>query len=78
MRQDISTIARQELLSALSHGSNAREAVASLMARAKQDRELMNELLKDACTNAIEQECRIHKAAGTPQNALPARTIASL
>jgi hypothetical protein len=38
----------------------------------------MNELLKDACTNAIEQECRIHKAAGTPQNALPARTIASL
>ena len=65
MRQDISTIARQELLSALSHNSGTKEAVASLMARAKQDRELMNALLKDACLNAIEQECRIHKAAGS-------------
>ena len=69
MRQDISTIARQELLSALSHNSGTKEAVASLMARAKQDRELMNALLKDACLNAIEQECRIHKATGTPQAA---------
>jgi hypothetical protein len=65
MRQDISTIARQELLSALSHNSGTKEAVASLMARAKQDRELMNALLKDACLNAIEQECHIHKAAGS-------------
>jgi len=78
MHQDISVIARQELLSALSHNSPVSEAVASLMARAKQDQELTNALLKDACLNAIEQECRIHKAAGTPQNALPARTIASL
>ena len=69
MRQDISTIARQELLSALSHNSGTKEAVASLMARVKQDGELMNALLKDACLNAIEQECRIHKAAGTPQAA---------
>ena len=69
MRQDISTIARQELLSALSHNSGTKEAVASLMARAKQDGELMNALLKDACLNAIEQECRIHKAAGTSQAA---------
>jgi hypothetical protein len=34
MRKDISTIAKEELELALSHGSNAKEAVASLMARA--------------------------------------------
>jgi hypothetical protein len=78
MYKPLATIAREELLSALSHGSNAREAVASLMARAKQDPELYRQLLRQACEHAIEQECRIHKAAGTPQNALPTRTIASL
>jgi len=63
MRKEISTIAKQELDSALSHGSTAKEAVASLMARAKQDRhlyrQLLDPLLKQACQDAIdEQRCR--------------------
>ena len=70
MRQDISTIAKQELASALSHGSTATEAVASLMARAKQDpdlyRQLMDPLLKDACTKVIERECHRDTLCGVP------------
>jgi len=45
MRQEISTIAKQELDSALSHGSPASEAVASLMAQAKQDLGLYRQLM---------------------------------
>jgi len=70
MRQDISTIAREELASALSHGSTAKEAVASLMARAKQDfelyRQLLDPYLKDACQNAIERECHRDTLCGVP------------
>ena len=70
MRQDISTIAKEELASALSHGSTAKEAAASLMARAKQDfelyRQLLDPYLKDACQNAIERECPRDTLCGVP------------
>jgi hypothetical protein len=70
MRQELSTIAKEELNNALSHGGNAKEAVASLMARAKQDPELyhqlMDPLLKDACCNAIERECHTGTLCGVP------------
>ena len=60
MHRSVSTIARKELDIALSHGSNATEAVASLMARCKQDpqlyRQLMDPWLQYACHNAIEQQ----------------------
>jgi hypothetical protein len=60
MRRDLSTIAREELDLALGHGSTATEAVANLMARAKQDpdlyRQLLDPYLKDACCKAIERE----------------------
>jgi hypothetical protein len=60
MRRSVSTIARKELDIALSHGSTAKEAVASLMARCRQDqrlyRELMDPWLQYACHNAIEQQ----------------------
>ena len=60
MRLNISTVAKQELDRSLSHGSTAKEAVASLMARAKQDpglyRQLMDPWLKDACQNAIDEQ----------------------
>ena len=59
MRQDISTITRKEPDSALLHGSTATEAVASLMARCKQDfalyRQLMDPLLKDVCHKAVNR-----------------------
>ena len=61
MPKELSTIAREELAGALSHGGNAKEAAASLMAHAKQDpelyRQLMDPYLKDACDKAIEREC---------------------
>ena len=70
MRQDISAIAKEELESALSHGSNAKEAVASLMARCKQDPELYRQLLdpylKDACCKAIERESHKDTLCGVP------------
>ena len=70
MRQDISTIAKEELASALSHGSTAKEAVASLMARCKQDPglyyQLMDPYLKDACCKAIEHECHRDTLCGVP------------
>ena len=70
MRQELSTIAKEELDYALSHGGNAKEAVASLMARAKQDPELyhqlMDPLLKDACCNAIEREHHKGTLCGVP------------
>jgi hypothetical protein len=59
MRQELSTIAKQELDMALSHGSGTKEATASLMARCRQDRDLMRQVLKQACTTAI-QECQPH------------------
>jgi len=70
MRQELSTIAKEELNNALSHGGNAKEAVASLMARAKQDpelyRQLMDPLLGDACCKAIEQERHRDTQCGVP------------
>jgi hypothetical protein len=60
MRKAISTIAREELELARSHGSKPTEAIASLAARAKQDprlyRQLMDPWLMDACRRVIEQE----------------------
>jgi len=61
-RQDINTVARQELAIAQSHGGSAREAVASLMARCKQNPDLYRQLmdhyghstLREACVNAIK------------------------
>ena len=62
MRLNISTVAKQELDRSLSHGSTAKEAVASLAARCKQDpelyRQLMDPLLMDACRHAVEQQSR--------------------
>jgi hypothetical protein len=62
MRQDINTVAKQELNEALSHGSTAKEAAASLAARCRQDPELyhqlMDPLLMDACRRVIEQVTR--------------------
>ena len=70
MRKELSTIAKEELDGALSHGSTAKEAVASLMARAKQDLELYRQLLdpylKDACCKAIERECHRDTLCGVP------------
>ena len=70
MRQELSTIAKEELDYALSHGGNVKEATASLMARAKQDpelyRQLMDPLLGDACCKAIEQERHKDTLCGVP------------
>jgi hypothetical protein len=70
MHRELAAIAKEELNNALSHGGNAKEAVASLMARAKQDPELyhqlMDPLLKDACCNAIEREHHKGTLCGVP------------
>ena len=76
MLKELSTIARQELDNALSRGSNAKEAVASLMARAKQNpdlyRQLLDPFLKEACQDAIEQEC--HRPRPSTTEVHPSRS----
>ena len=70
MHKQVSDIAKEELDLALGHGSTAKEAVASLMARARQDLELYHQLLdpylKDACCKAIERESHKDTLCGVP------------
>jgi hypothetical protein len=71
MRKQISDIAREELELALSHNSKPTEAIASLMAHAKQDPELYYRLtgphLKEICRKLIEAQ----KIAKPPFPRLP-------